>query len=395
MNTESVVIPVGAATSSVTCVRELSKKGLNTIAVSEYDNAPVFESRYCDEKLLISSPSNDLKAYKDSLLSIVKRSDVTSVIPAREEDVYVLSKFRSEFAPHVGVAWPDMKTLQFAHDRKQLFEAAQEAGVPEPETELIKEVDDWNRELIIKSRYAILADEYADNEQMNSAVGTGKTIFHKPGHKPNIENIKSTMKHSPIVQKFIPGQEYTFRALYNDGEPIVTTQKQLIRGFKYSQGPSVFHKSVHHPKLEEVGRKLLDHLDWHGLASVGFIRDERSGKFKLLEINPRLWSSVPIDLYSGISYPEYYWKMSTGDVEDIESNYQTGKASHWLRGEVAHLHSVIYEDYPNAERPHISDALQEMAISMIKHPRYELLSLDDPKPFFKDIKNQIKDVIKM
>jgi len=39
--------------------------------------------------------------------------------------------------------------------------------------------------------------------------------------------------------------------------------------------------------------RILGKRDWHGLASVGFMRDENTGEFKLLEINPRFWSSLP------------------------------------------------------------------------------------------------------
>jgi predicted ATP-grasp superfamily ATP-dependent carboligase len=405
----SVVVPAVGAASSVTCIRSLGRRGIHTIAVSEDPKAPAFRSRYCDESIAVPSPTEDLLSYKEALLALARREDVRTIVPVREPDVYVLSRYREEFAEHVAPLWPPFEVLQDAHDRVRLVAAATDAGVSVPETQLLSEVRNWDRELIVKSRYALVTDEEAgrtaaigdgsgqvggartEGSEANTEaspggfVDVGKTRYLDPGSEPDVEGIAAAMFHDPIVQEYIPGTEYTFRALYDDGEPVVTCQKRATRGYKYARGPSVYHEATAIPELTEAGLALLDRLDWHGVASVGFIRDERTGEFKLLEINPRFWSSLPSDLPAGIDFPHYYWRVAGG--EDVERNpsYETGKGTHLLRGEVAYLYSILFEDFAFVEKPPFWPELWNVARSLVTDPRFDYLSLDDPKPFAYDL----------
>ena len=322
----SVVVPAVGAASSVTCLRSLGRRGVHTIAVSENPDAPAFRSRYCDESIGVPSSAEDLFAYKEALLEVARREDVRTIVPVREPDIYVLSRYREDFAEHVAPLWPAFEVLREAHDRVRLVAAAAEAGVTIPETELLSEVEDWDRKLIAKSRYALVTDEQAgrkpavgdgsgpvdgqarteEREAEFSPGGfadVGKTRYIEPGIEPDRERITATMYHDPIVQEYIPGTEYTFRALYDEGEPVATCQKRATRGYKYARGPSVYHEATAIPELTEAGLSLLDQLEWHGVASVGFIRDERTGEFTLLEINSRFWSSLPSDLPAGVDFP--------------------------------------------------------------------------------------------
>lgn len=386
---ESVLVPAVTAPSSVWCLRSLGRRDVHTIAAGHRATAPAFASKYCDESVVVPSPTDDLLAYKDSLLSIAERPDVRAITPMRESDVYVLSKYREEFADHVATPWPTFETLRMAHDRERLFETAADADVPMPETWPLDEVPDWDRDLIVKARYAILADAYLPELSPREVLDPGKTRYLESGAEPDIERIRSEMHHVPIVQEYVAGTEYTFRALYDHGEPVVTSQKRLLRGMKYPRGPSIYHEAVDIPELAAVGRRLLDRLDWHGLASVGFLRDRHTGEFKLLEINPRFWSSLPCDHHAGADYPYYYWQLANGEADDIDVTYSPGSRSHLLRGELVHLHSVLFEEYPLVEKPRFGDTVVDVLSSLVRHPRFDYLSLDDPGPFLRDTRNTI------
>jgi predicted ATP-grasp superfamily ATP-dependent carboligase len=448
----AVVVPAVGAASSVTCLRSLAPRGVHAIAVAENENAPAFCSRYCDESVLVPSPAEDLLAYKDALLELARRSDVRTIVPVREPDIYVLSQYCEAFAEHVSTLWPSFDTLGNAHDRVRLVDIAAEAGVTVPETRLLSEVDDWDRRLIVKSRHALVTDERArspspiavDGSELTDGgtlaadagdeldggtpsaesrdaatdaggsngagvtgepdgpdagpssggfVDVGKTRYLDPGVSPDTEAIAAEMYHDPVAQEYVPGTEYTFRALYDEGEPIATCQKRAIRGYKYARGPSVFHEATDIPELTEAGLALLDALEWHGVASVGFIHDERTGEFTLLEINPRFWSSLPSDLPAGVDFPNYYWRVAGGESVERNPRYETGKGTHLLRGEAAYLHSILFEDFSYVEKPSFGPALWNVARSLVSDPRFDYLSLDDPKPFVRDLRNRIAGVL--
>lgn len=388
----SAVVPAVGTAGSLAAVRSLGRHGVRTVVISEHDTPPSFSSRYCDEKQSVPSPRTDLHGYRDALLTLAAREDVTAIIPVREADVYVLAKHREAFAEHLRTPWPTFDKLRTVHDRLQLFDAADRAGVPTPETCRLDEVTDWNRERIVKGRYAALTAETTGSVPEGRFELPPKTIFLDPGVEPDVEALIDRMGHVPIAQAFLDGTEYCFRALYRNGEPVATSQKKLIRGYKYARGPSVSHEAVDLPGLEATGLALLDELEWEGLASVGFIADD-DGAFNLLEVNPRTPASVPVDIHAGINYPVQWWDLFCGAAPTGRGAYRSGTASHLLRGELVHLHSVTREEYALADRPSLVRTALEVGESVVRAPTFDILSRDDPGPFVRDVLNVAGDLL--
>lgn len=392
---DSVIVLGNHAPGCVAGTRSLGRRGVPSTIASEDSTIPAFASRYCTERVVTPDPFGDLSNYSDTLLRLARRPDVRTLVPFREPDVYVLSKHRAEFSEHVATLWPELATLRRAQDRVELIDAAVDADVPVPRTQLLSDVDEWDREQVVKARYSMLCDEYAADLSSDEVVEMGKTRYLQPGREPDRDSLREVMSHTPIVQEYVPGTEYTFRALYDRGEPVITSQKRLVRGQKYPRGPSVYHESVSDPELEAVGRALLDHLVWHGVASVGFMEDRRTGEFKLLEINPRFWASLPLDIHAGLDYPYYYWRLAGEEPITGSPEADTGTSSHYLFGELSHLNSVLREDYPLVERPSPLATVTDIVSSTIDQPNFDLLSADDPRPFLRGGWNALREHVRV
>lgn len=385
----SAVVPAAYSPHAVTFLRSLNRLGVDTIAAYER-RTPAFSSRYCDERYLTPSPATDVGGYKDALLTLARRDDVRALVPMREVDAYVLAKYRDDFASAVTPLWPTFETLRTAHDRVELVEAARDASVATPETRLLDDGDPWETGRVVKARYPLLAPEYV-GPTMGEGTSEAKSIQYLAADAdPDRDAIRAEMGHVPIVQEYVPGDEYAFWALYEDGEPVATCQKHQVRAFSYVGGTSVCRETVRIPALERAGRALLDHLDWTGFASVQFVRDERTGEFTLLEINPRVWVSVACPVRAGVDFPAYYWHRSNGESVEAPTDYETGVATHRLGGEVLYLLSVVRGDVnPFVEAPSVSEAVREVATSIYRQPNFDYLALDDPGPFVRDLVNWV------
>ncbi|MFB6139723.1 MAG: carboxylate--amine ligase [Halosimplex sp.] len=390
-DSRSVVIPAIDAPSSVACVRSLGKRGIHTVVASETETAAASRSRYAGETVDVPDHGEDLVAYKDALLSLATRSDVLTIVPVREADVYALARYRDEFEPHVATPWPTLAVLRRAQDRVELFDAAERAGVAVPETRLLDEAD-WDCERIVKGRYALLADAYVEDYPPERAREPPSTQY-LDGDRPDVEAVRRRNGHTPIVQEFVPAtDEYAFFALYDEGDPVSTFQHRQVRAYNYAGGPSSFRESVSIPDLEAAGRALLDELEWHGLAMVEFLRDEESGAFQLMEVNPRFWSSLPFSVRAGADFPYRYWQLARGEREAVDDDYEVGVAGHLLRGELSYLHSVLFDEEELVERPARREALGAVVGSLCEHPRFDYLRLDDPRPFVRDLLNAVGGV---
>src|SRR5713101_1371759 len=103
----------------------------------------------------------------------------------------------------------------------------------------------------------------------------------------------------PALQEFIPGPQYSLGGLFHDGEPLrICAYRKL---FTYPIPGGLTAKAI-----TERPRELLDSacaifraLRYTGFGQVQFIRDSRDGRFKFLEINPRVWACIGLAQHAG------------------------------------------------------------------------------------------------
>jgi len=380
----------GHEATGYTCVRSLERRGVETVVASEKPGVPAAASRYCGESILLPSPREDHVAYRDEVLALAERPDVQTVLPVRPEDAYLLSRYREAFEERTSVVAPSFDRASRVFDRLRLVRAAEAAGVPVPETALLSEVEDWDRELLVKARYNVLGEAYVEDYEPGQ-VDVVKSVEHlPPGSEPDVEAIRAEMRHEPIVQAFVPKDgEYMFAGLYDHGEPLATFQHRQIRGDSYTGGGGVYRRSVDLPELESVARRLLAELDWHGLACIEYVRHAETGEFVLVEINPRFWQSLPSTVHAGADFPYYYWLQALGRQAEIDPSYETGVGTHMLRGELGYLASIRRDESDLVEAPPVARESLAVLGSCLREPHFDYLSPTDPGPFLRGLYNTV------
>ncbi|MFC7177449.1 hypothetical protein [Halosegnis marinus] len=106
-----------------------------------------------------------------------------------------------------------------------------------------------------------------------------KSVLHlEPDTPPDLDGLCRTYGHEPVAQEFVPTtEEYMVAALYDHGEPLATYQHRQLRGNTYLGGGGVYRRSAYVPQLDSVARRLLDELDYHGLACIEYMRRPETG----------------------------------------------------------------------------------------------------------------------
>jgi predicted ATP-grasp superfamily ATP-dependent carboligase len=101
-----------------------------------------------------------------------------------------------------------------------------------------------------------------------------------------------------IVQELIPdSHERVFSLLTyigRGGEPLANVTGRKVRQGPLRFGTSAVFESRREPEVEEQGLRLLAHVGYKGFAHVEFVRDQRDGTLKLVEVNTRLpiWAGI-------------------------------------------------------------------------------------------------------
>lgn len=137
-----------------------------------------------------------------------------------------------------------------------------------------------------------------------------------------------------IFQEYIAGDSYGFFAIYRQGKLHSYFMHRRIRQYPITGGPSCCAESVYIPELYRLGKSVLDKFEWHGVAMVEFIKDSRTGEFKIIEINPKFWGSLDLAIHCGVNFPDLYCRLAVGEnltpMKSGEGQYPVGVRFRWL-----------------------------------------------------------------
>jgi predicted ATP-grasp superfamily ATP-dependent carboligase len=92
-----------------------------------------------------------------------------------------------------------------------------------------------------------------------------------------------------ILQEYIPGQDWVFHGYSNmqTGCFLGFTGKKL-RSYPPFAGPTTLGVSVQNDALSEQTKSMLKAIGFSGIVDLDYRRDERDGRYKLVDFNPRV-----------------------------------------------------------------------------------------------------------
>ena len=138
---------------------------------------------------------------------------------------------------------------------------------------------------------------------------------------------------------------------------------------------STYVETVDEPQVAEPALRLLAALRFTGLAEVEFKRDSRNGKYKLLDVNPRVWGWHTLSNRAGVDFPYLQWRLATGQSVP-EARGRAGER--WMR---------MCTDIPMAIQEILNGRLSLRAyLQSLRGPKESaVFAWDDPLPGFLEL----------
>lgn len=156
----------------------------------------------------------------------------------------------------------------------------------------------------------------------------------------------------PLIQQRIEGPGSGLFALFADGEAKAIFAHRRLREKPPSGGVSVLRESVAaDDRIIDYSQKLLQALNWTGVAMVEFKIDQAENVPKLMEVNGRFWGSLQLAIDSGVDFPYLLYRVKSGLSVPIVSNYRTGVVTRWFLGDVDHLLAIWLRRRGNLSLP--------------------------------------------
>jgi D-aspartate ligase len=307
-------VVTGADYRALGIVRSLGRHDIPVWVVKDSDHALATHSKYSRRTLL--PPEGNAEARLKFYLDLSKQNGLERwvLFPTEDESLAFVSRFHRELSEAYQVVTPPWESLQWAVNKTLMHRLAGKLGVAQPWTVSPASVVELSTlafpyPVILKPAQKDLSNSFTiakawrvkDRETLIRAYQEAATVM-----PPELL----------MVQEVIPGggeHQFSYTALCRDGKPLVSLTAKRRRQYPAEFGrASTYVETVHDPGLAEPSVRLLDALKLNGLVEIEYKRDPRDEKFKLLDINPRVWGWHTLCARAGVDYPYLLWLLLNG-----------------------------------------------------------------------------------
>ena len=247
------------------------------------------------------------------------------LFPTRDHDLVFLERFRAELEPHYSLVMPSSAALERCLNKWETYVVARATGISTPRSwiaESLEEVRVAADQISFPCVLKPLAAHHWRSGVNWELVGARKAISIASRHELLAEYATTARADRRVlIQELVPGGDdcLVIAACYVD------RSGRFRGGFntqKVVQSPALFGtgcivQSADRPELFERTIRLLQALEFTGIAEVEYKRDAADGDYKLIEVNPRPWdqhrlgSACGVDLvylaycdHAGLPVPE-------------------------------------------------------------------------------------------
>jgi len=344
----AAVIDVGWV-NGLAAIRSLGRAGIRVLAIDHRPSALGFRSRYA-EPFISPDPRRD----ETRFVAFVRALGEVAVFPTHDEGLNAIARHLDDLP--VLAPFPPWDVLERVQSKRSQLEVAEGAGVAVPQTlypgsgpEAREAAEEIGLPVLVKPEHP---------------VGFKQRFRRQAFRCESLQDVEDAYaraeEFAPMVQELVPGNDDT---LYTVGSYLARGGRALgvFCGRKLRQTPRGIGtcrvgEAVWVQEVVDAALQLLRAFGYFGLSQVEFKRDARDGRFKLMEINPRLWQWHGLATACGVDLPRIAYADLVGETPSDAAMDGFGKR--WAI-------TLLPGERPAPQRPPYVDAV---------------FARDDPKP---------------
>ena len=385
-----ILVTDAARGAAVTIIRSLGRSGAEVIAADSEARSPGFYSRHAADRLRYPSPRTDPEGTLSVLLRAAEQRRVDLIVPCGDELTLLLSEERERFVDTCVLALPDRDSYATTQDKLATIELARQHDVPIPRTAVVSTVEQAREAAESLGWPLVLKPRASSVRPGNDVVEHHEVTYAEDRASLDAQVAGVEGRFEILLQEYHRGEGHGVELLLYRGRPLAAFQHRRLHEVPITGGASSFRESVSlDPTLYEYSTRLLAALEWTGLAMVEFKLGEEGPR--LMEINGRIWGSLPLAVKSGIDFParmaELYLTGPPENGRPPDTAYELGVRSRNLDLEVVWIASTLRGR--QGRRLVLVPPRREgvEAAMRLLNPKdgFDVLSWDDPRPGLAEI----------
>jgi predicted ATP-grasp superfamily ATP-dependent carboligase len=291
-DTSTPVLILNCKLGALAIMRSLGSLGVHLYGVDEDRSAPGLLSQYCRAKYIMKFDENRKQEYLDYIIGIQKRLGTRMIlIPTSDELSLFVAKYSGFLSEHFLFPPNDESLVSGLMSKEGMYYLARKHSVPTPDTVFPKTLGDVLA-YADTTRYPVMLKGIYGN-RLQEWSGTKMTVVHTKNElietykvldEPGFPNL--------MIQEYIPGgddQIYIFNGYFNKKSCCLAAfTGHKIRQFPVHVGCASLGICTWNKTVADITTEFMQSIGYQGILDIGYRLDPRDGRYKVLDINPRV-----------------------------------------------------------------------------------------------------------
>lgn len=331
--------------NGLSIIQELSKEGIECIAMDCFRGIGTY-SRYAQSVVKCADPKYKEAEFIEQLYELCRQEEVKPVLfPTNDEWAMAISKHKNRLDEVAHVCSGDSSCVDIILNKDRFYEIGSVNNFMTPKTwsrENLRDISEHEFPIVAKAKFKSVPD--GESEVLNKELEKNRLIILN-----NQEELESYFLKNDHILPYMVFQEYVRGnsgqmftvGIYADEESSIKAlfTGRKVRGYPAEYGDNIVGESCTVPdKLIENVKKIISYLNYSGIAEFEYKKDEETGEFKLIEINPRSWSWIGITPHCGINIPLIAYLDLTGINKEIRQLNQNEEKVRYVK---------VFQDFVN------------------------------------------------
>lgn len=342
MNTK-VLVTSGWLRSSYSTLRNLSKGGVpvhvsdtGRFGMSQFSKyktgSDTYTSHYQNEELFV----RDLK-------EICYENEINFIFPSHNE-TEVLAQYREIIGEDLCRLVPKYEHCTLFNNKSAAYDYAESQGIPVPQRYQYENPSDLIH--LLKDVGPVVIKLLTGNSS-KGVYFAQDPIRASEIVKELIDRYQLTPSRYPQVEQRVEGEGWGCSVLYWEGKPIADFTHRRLREKIITGGTSTLRQQRDHAGIRETAHKIFSGIGWHGLAMCEFKVCPKTQRFWFIEVNPRMWGSIPLAIDSGVEFPYLAFLCFNESPEAARryferSSLRINHKSKWMLGELSLVAKYLF-----------------------------------------------------
>ena len=301
MKNNNILVPGGGGFASVNAIKSLRLLKNKKLKLITTDSNPLSVGFYLADNGYVLPKINET-SFMSKAIEIIKKEQIDLILPTSGFDIIPYANKKSLLS-EMGVTcfFSDLDVINLCDNKSEFYSKCFKKGFGVPEVFN-------NPEKNIKNEYVFA----------KPIKGKGSRDVFLIKNKNQLEYVKSNFENM-IYTEYLPGKEYTVDVLLDlKHNPIVAVPRERI---ETKAGISFKGKIVKNKSIVKKSIDLAKFLKIKGPCCIQ-LKEDKFGKLKLIEVNPRMGGGTIMATNAGVNFCELILKNLNKDtISEEDLNY--------------------------------------------------------------------------